>query len=459
MGQSTSRSMCCAARDKEATLANAHPVFGTNIGQFHCTELEVELDEPSFLVFGPLWQKAPGGIGSARRIALANKTQVRIYRIRDGLGSDEFVSAAGEAEADRPQVALEHTLDLPKGNVVSSIIFCEEASSRNIGVAYGADSEGKPSDSAFIRVWNLDMLQSALAPAHQQQQNSTMWTLDQGHIATLEEKQGPFTLLTTSASYLFGALASGECISWQKSSGFSRRGAAKLHQGGVEDMNADRNFLYTTGRGECSVGVWAVPQLSSVFNIEVSLPRSIVDSFGKIPAGGEKGAIAVAGGVESEKQSEAHLSNVTALRLPLSRWAGSQGAQRAAKAPKGSIYVAAVLAGASETAIDGSGVLMHWIMGDRCVCRSAQIAHNSPIVSMVYGPYDNGPLVTADMYGTCRIWDNVPGLVCSQQIELQRSSLTASVLFAVEPQVGLYTNAGGKRITVWRRDIIMPGQG
>eukprot|EP00971_Amphidinium_carterae_P222663 4419047-Amphidinium_carterae.1 len=411
MGQSTSRSMCCAARDKEATLVNAHgPVFGTNIGQFHCTEVEVDIEEPSFLVFGPLWQKAPGGIGSARRIALADKTHVRIYRVRDGLCGDEPVNAEGEA--DRPQIALEHSLELPTGNAISSIIFCEEASSRNIGVSYGAGAEleGKPAGSAFVRIWNLDMLRSSLSPSQQQQQNGAVWTLDQGHIVTLEEKQGPFTLLTTSASYLFGALASGECICWQKSAGFSKRGAAKLHQGGVDDMNADRNFLYTTGRGECSVGVWTVPSLSSVFNIEVSLPRSIVESFSRVPASGQKGTLPSAGSTESEKQPEAHLCNVTALRLPLSRWAGSQGAQRAAKAPKGSIYVAAVLAGTSETSVDGSGVLMHWIMGDRCQCRSAQIAHSSPIVSMVYGPYDNGPLVTADMYGTCRVWDNVPGL-------------------------------------------------
>mmetsp|Transcript_10426 Transcript_10426/g.23626 ORF Transcript_10426/g.23626 Transcript_10426/m.23626 type:complete len:461 (-) Transcript_10426:66-1448(-) len=458
MGQSTSRSMCCAARDKEAAIG--YGGFGPLMGQFHCSDLEVDVEEePNFLVFAPLWQKAPGGVGNTRRVALASKTQVRVYRIQDGLSTDDVSGPATEVDNDKPRVALENTLEVTNGHIVTSIVFCDEASSKNIAVAFGAGPATKPVGFAQVRIWNLDMLWSALTPSHQQRQNSTSWTLDQGYTATLDAQQGPFTQLTTSPIYLFGALASGECIVWQKSSAYAKKGAAKLHQGGIEDMNADRNFLYTTGRGECSVSVWALPQLSSVFNIEVSLPRSLMDNFGRNSVVDLKGLGGMTGSANKngEKHHEAQLCNVTALRLPLSRWAGSQGGSRTSKAPKGSIFVAAVLSGGSEVAGDGAGVLMHWTMGEQCVCRSAQIAHHSPIVAMVYGPYDNGPLVTADMYGTCRVWDNVPGLICSQQLELSRASLNSAVSFAVEPQIGLYSNGGNKRITVWRRDLSMPG--
>eukprot|EP00971_Amphidinium_carterae_P127976 2534668-Amphidinium_carterae.1 len=384
MGQS--KSMCCAVREKEMGVVNTHAGFSTSIPKFHCIDLEVEMDGPSFMLFGPLWQKAPSGTGW-RRIALASKKQVRVYRIKDAFGPDVLSSGAGEADTANPEMVLEHMLEVPQGRSVTSIVFCEETSSRTIAVAFAAQ-DSRPQEASFVRIWNLDMLSSEITAS--QRPDSAKWTLEKGQIATLEGQPSPFMMLTTSATYLFGALTSGECIVWQKSGIYSKRGAAKLHQTGVADMSADRNFLYTTGRGECSVSVWAMPELTSVLTIDITLPRSILNSLGKTPASGLKGAIAAPS--DSEKQLDAHVRNVTALRLPLSRWAGSQGSQRSVKAPKGSIYVAGVLSGAAEISGHGSGVLMHWTVGEQCLCRSAQLAHKSPIVSMVYGPYDNGPL-------------------------------------------------------------------
>merc|ERR1712135_165762 len=87
------------------------------------------------------------------------------------------------------------------------------------------------------------------------------------------------------------------------------------------------------------------------------------------------------------------------------------------------------------------------MLGEEPTCKTAQIAHNSPIMAMVYGPYDNGPLVTVDACSVCRIWVWASGLVCSQTVESPRNSLGCSVSVCVEPQFGLYSTLATPRLS------------
>ncbi|CAE7678379.1 unnamed protein product, partial [Symbiodinium pilosum] len=84
--------------------------------------------------------------------------------------------------------------------------------------------------------------------------------------------------------------------------------------------------------------------------------------------------------------------------------------------PRGALFVAGVIA-KGQCSADSAGILMEWSLSPTPVCQSAIIAHDLPIATMAYGPCDNGPLITADMRGLCRIWDCTPRLRCSQQIE------------------------------------------
>lgn len=112
-----------------------------------------------------------------------------------------------------------------------------------------------------------------------------------------------------------------------------------------------------------------------------------------------------------------HLSQVSAVRRPISRWSGGQGSARHPEFPRGMLFVAGILADGHEVACGGSAVLMEWALGPTPVCHGAHIAHGSPIVAIAYGPYDNGPLITADASGVFRIWDYAPRLFCSQEVD------------------------------------------
>merc|ERR1712087_993166 len=95
----------------------------------------------------------------------------------------------------------------------------------------------------------------------------------------------------------------------------------------------------------------------------------------------------------------------------------------------------------------GAGVLMEWSLSGRLdkqsgmhepSCRSMQIAHESAIIDMVYGPYDNGPVITCCKGGTFRVWEFLieRGLCCSQQIQLQSPYEHPGM--AVEHSYGIY---------------------
>lgn len=352
--------------------------FNSGIGQFMFRE-EIEVSmQAKFMSFAPLWHKE----AQVRRLALASAKEVHIYRV-EGLPEE------------RTRLSFEHSLTMDPGHEITGLLFCDENSSRSLAVAFSA--EGR----FLVRVWMLD---------------SPSWAKSD-YVASLEEHKAPVDIITISPTYLFTADRNGECGTWQKAS-FQKKAMARLHTR-IADLAVDRLFVYSVGV-DCQISVWSVPELTPVFTMGVDIPAGLgADGLG---ADG--------------------LTRLTHLRLPLSRWAGSQG--RTGKAPKGSIFIAGM--------VGESGVLMHWMLDER-VCKSAQVAHTSPIIALAYGPYDNGPLTTMDEHGTCRVWTWAAGLVCTQTVDIP----LGCVAVAVEPQGGLYS-LFSDRIIVWLREPCALGQ-
>lgn len=462
MGQS----ICCSVREKNDRLRGL-PSIGSP--QFWCIEVEVRIEVPKHISFAPLWHNEGSPI---KRLALAGGREVHVYRVHE-----EFVAS------DVPQLLLERTLQLPVGQVVHGVIFSEDSSSRNLVVAYGGDKSTSGSSSAptnteskhILRVFSCEAPCVKLDRGLAESSLPAPWTLDDDFSVTLEEHLAPITKLAVSPTYMLSADADGECKVWQKNRAFHKRAAAKLHHGGVADLVVDRLFAYTVGTEECKICVWSVPELTPVLSIPADNLSVYLADIGDI------------GGIPNPSlplvaTNPYKLSKLTALRRPTSRWAGSQGSSRAAKTPKGCLYVAGVLAEDSEVAKAGTGIVMEWSLGPEPICHSAQVAHDAAISSLAYGPYDNGPLVTAGSDTVFRVWDSVPRLHCSQSVEigplgatpstaLAESSLSfpgpptlgtptiatptmaekVDVAVAVEPQHGLYSVVGDRRLFIWRR--------
>jgi len=409
MGQRVSQNMCCSVRDKNEKCRGGALSAGYS-PQFRCLEQELRLDKPTCLAFSPLWFS---GAGAVKRVALAGERDVHVYRI-----IDELISS------DMPQIALEHELRLGDSQVVHSLIFGDDSSSRHLIVGIGPPGESEEGHS--VRIWNCEVA-------------ALVWKVNEGYVETLEGHCGPIHRLVANPTYLFSADATGECRVWQKNKAFCQRAAARLHQGPLADAVMDRLFLYTIGEHDCHISIWTVPELQECTKIDVSFPSHLLAADLGCDAQ-QMAALAAAPN---------WLSRLTSLRRPLSRWASSRGSTRDAKFPRGLLFVAGVIGGDSEIA--NSGVLMEWSLGSEPRCVSAQIAHEQPIAALAYGPYDNGPLVTADASGVFRIWDWGKPIQCVQHVEFSGTCENLPVAMAIEPQKGLFTTVGDKRLFIWRR--------
>jgi len=468
MGVAVSRHyMCCSLRDKQG--------FGDGImdgrsPHFQCLEAAIQLDCPVMVAFAPLHQREASCL---RRLAVANTHEVNVYRMPEGDVADHGAP---------PQLMLTHTLKLDPGTVVNGILFSDEDSSRQLLVSMGPEG-GKHGPRYPVKVYSCEQIPAWLpqvlhpvpeqtpATADASSASATAMVVDwKEHevIAILEEHKAPVMRLATNKTYLLTADAVGECRLWQRNRGFARRALATLHTGGVSDLIMDRLWAYSAGCEDRRICVWTLPELSPVLSIAVDLPDELV--MGTRPcqsalprmeaeAGTEQAVVTEATGSAAPDAPRCHLSRINLLQRPLSRWAGWQGSTRGTKAPRGSLFVAGVLGEGSEIAGAGAGVLMQWTLGETAMCQNAQIAHDTPIVTLVYGPYDNGPLITADSKGIFRVWELLleRGLCLSQQLEVPgvRVDLAANGIHcpavAVEQPQGLYIAAGAPRLLVWQR--------
>lgn len=451
MGLSVSRSyMCCSVRDKQGL--RDFPL--DRPPQFECVEVDVHLEKAVMVSFAPLHQREAS---NQRRLALASPHEVNIYRLPDG----------DLTPGEPPQLVLTHSLKLDPGYSVSSIMFSDEDNSRHLAVAVGPEA-GRFGDDHVVRVWNCESLlplptsDSPRPDATEPLQSARFIELKQneGYIASLGEHKALVTRMATNKTYLLTADSGGECRLWQKNRAFTKRGAALLHAGGISDLAVDRLFAYSAGNEDRRICAWALPDLSPVLVIPCDIPEDLLvglTSSQQTKAEAMQATTAEASTPAAPSSQYCRLARVNLLRRPLSRWAGWQGSSRGPKAPRGSLFAAGVMREGCEVAGAGAGVLMEWTLGEKPQCQSVQIAHDSPIVALVYGPYDNGPLISADGKGVFRVWEFLleRGLCFTQQIELTCLSTEEGGLYrlavAVEQPRGIYVAAGSKRLYVWQR--------
>lgn len=433
MGNRMSQTICCSARDKNERTRGLPRDYSS---RFWCTEVELQISEPRLTAFAPLWC---GETTAKRRIALASSTEVQIYVV-------------AEDYSEAPEMTLEHWLTLkPNQGVLTGIVFTEETLSRHLAVAFSPPGVG--STGHTVRIFGTEETDSRRVGKPWDTSDS------QACVASLEDHRAPISRMVTNPTYLITSDTSGVAFVWQKSRAFLRRSTAKLHKGGVADLAADRLFAYSAGMDDKCVCVWSVPDLELRHTFKIEIPQVL--KAGGLPDANLDDLFPTADALPKPVLPTApasapyRLQRITALRRPLSRWAGSQGSARRANTPKGTLYIAGVLTSDAEGAspeMEGAGVLMEWSLGLEPACQCAQIAHDTPIASLVYGPYDNGPLITADARGTVRVWDCVPRLGCSQQVRVVGNGLdVCPMAMVVEPQHGIYITVGDKRLFVWRR--------
>jgi len=422
--------MCCSVRDKHIQ-GQLVPVGSAP--QFESFEVEVKMERAVFASFAPLHQRQE--VVQTRRIALASRTQVQVYTVSD----------METTSSETTQFPVTHQMAMEAGQEITAILFPDEDSARHFCVAFGpAEDLSRARKEALIglQVWSCE----------------ASWKEKEGSVALLEDHLAPITRLAASRAYLLSCDVTGTCYVYQKNKAYAKRATAQLHVGGVADLAADRLFVYSAGSEDRAVCVWALPDLTPVLNVPIDIPidfmgglvsPSSVEEPARIPT---MPAPASVPDLDS-KSSQSRLARLSLIRRPLSRWAGWQGSSRGPKMPRGVIFVAGVLGNVSDIAGEGAGVLMEWSLGEKPSCKNVQIAHESPIELLIYGPYDNGPLVTADAKGVFRVWEFQleKGLRFSQQIELLCMANPGELTVCVEQPRGLYVTAGG-RLFVWQRN-------
>lgn len=331
-----------------------------------------------------------------------------------------------------------------------------------------------------VRIW-------ACASEGRPASQPVVWRLRDGYVASLDGHAGRIVRLATSKTYFLTADTNGECRVWHKSRNFCRRASVVLHAGGIADLSVDRLFVYSVGCGDRRIGVWLLPELTAVWFIPTELPQGSLASgnlfedgphpvqFPPLPLYSESIVMAapadVAAGVAPEEAPQLCMPvtmhacssaattvpvRIDLVRRPLSRWAGWQGPQRVgAKTPRGWLFAAGALGAVKGEPNSGHGVLMEWNLGDGPRCQNAQVVHDSPVVTLVYGPYDNGPLITADSKGIFRVWECQleKGLRLVQQLELPYlAGYQGEIAVSVEQPRALYVvAAGGRRLFIWQR--------
>lgn len=462
MGTPISRSaLCCAVRDKHS----GEGLLGVSARtpQFISAEVDAGMmDQATFLSFAPQHQKEHP---QTRRLAVASSREVRIFQLPD--------QDAGETQA--PCLALTHFLRVDASIwQVLNVQFVEDDASRNIAVILGppswnASARGGSTaaklpaaargggaaerPASVVRIWSCK--------AEAAKEDATLpgiveWQADEGWTTSLDAEAAPFVLLTCNRQFLFTVDAVGGCVAWQKNRSFQKRCSVSLHSEGVADFTVDRMFAYSVGVEEQTICVWSLPdhrvtdsQMALALKIPVDVPISILPfmSEGLQPASPQPRA-----------PNELLSARVTLLRRPLSRWAGCLGSSRGPKCPRGCLFAAATLSEGCEVAGSGAGLLLEWSLGERPVLTGAQVAHESQIVSLTYGPYDNGPVITGDMQGIFRVWEfTLNYRLCPvQQIDLSfppmgsRLGTPPMPALTVEPPRCVFAALDG-RLHVWRR--------
>mmetsp|Transcript_60356 Transcript_60356/g.171525 ORF Transcript_60356/g.171525 Transcript_60356/m.171525 type:complete len:447 (+) Transcript_60356:76-1416(+) len=438
MGKSVSRSyMCCSAREK-AGLENP-PCLGAP-PRFRLDSCEVQIAQARLVAFAPLYQREAA---LTRRVALASACEVHVYRVTD----------PDDLSAGLPELTLTHTLRAEHGQQITGVRFVDEDNSRDLAVAFGP-VEGAEGEHV-LQIWNTeaDRKDDFGGVLPDEQVEVVQWDHHSNCSTSIVFSKVPIThMATQKGSFFLAADATGNCQLFNKRKNFELRSEAVLHPGGIVDLALDKLFLFSVGN-QRAIRVSSVPDLREVLTISVDLSQDFLRCMGAPASSGPLRRPSQ--GARAPASPSAHFAALGPLRRPCSRWTGMPGAARSggSGAPRGFLYAAGVLGDACEVAGAGAGVLMEWQLGGQALCRSAQVAHDSPIVLLSHGPYDNGPIITADAKGIFRVWQSEldKGLCFMQQVDLACLEPAAVPAVAVEQPRCLYMVACNKKLVVWRR--------
>lgn len=428
---------CCTSRGKPERVVLRPAKFqcierGNHLTEraphFKTHEVKMSIMSPKKMVVGPLWHQ---GAGITKRLAVASDNEVHVYRVM----SDEDVTTG-----NMPPLVLEHVLHMETGDIVHSIAFSDDNSSRHLVVAQGQESGNKQQ----LGIWLCDVPESWEVIRGAEVPTPIEWN-GEGPMFALQSHFAPVCCLGVNGTFLVSADQKGDCCLWQKNR-YVLRAAARLHDGGVVDLVVDRAYVYSAGTVNCTICIWSLPELSHLHSILIDIPDSFL---------GE--ALSISDPYFSQK---CKISKITRIKRPVSRWAGSTRPRDSSSnqgGPVGILYIAAETATGTFLPFPNAGLILEWNLGTEPECRSITVAHESPIIEFEYGPYDNGPLLTGAADGVFGVWDCVPTINCAQEVLSFRGNglkLPSDVAMAVDPRMGLYTSVGNSTVSIWRQHAI-----
>lgn len=362
------------------------------------------LSSVSQVAFGPL--RAPSSSSSVgpphrKRLAVASREQILVYRAIEGDG------------ARLQHLALEARHVIETEETLTALAFYEGASSRYVV-------------GAVVREWpvirNAALQESAADDFRvDTRMDATVRIWDaEADMETVKELRSPglgeVTYLVVSAARLYAVDVLGNCHVWDKTSpetsGFASKSLMRpLHKGRVVGAETDAFFAYTAG-ADLRIGIWREKDLDTACG---------------------KGALEAAPATR-----EFRIAGLGPLVRPSSRWGLCQVTRgRGAVKPQGFLFAAAW----SE---ESQGIVMKWDLGQhRCVqCVRGHCGH---ITAMVFGPYDNGPLITAGEDGCVRLWEAsaMACLGCAGEHSISISGV------CVDPQHHVYSCGSDGTLKVW----------
>lgn len=425
MGQAA----CCSQREKGTFVG------GSKHRRFAYDVIPVDLSPATLLSISPLYVPSQSSSSAKkevpRRIAVGNETEVRVFQLRKDVDEDGDVNGP-------PILELEATASCISGMRFSSLHFVDDLRPRLLaaGLACADDRGQRDKTQPCIVIWDCDDCGSKARDSDCETE-----CLSLSVAMELSGLSPPVTHLAATSLYFVAADGAGGCGVWNKKTGFQMHGCNMLHEGGVADMAVDKQYVYSAGAQDCRIAISAISDLSLIQEINLSCTSSfkgVTLYDGRAPNNGDKAT------------GDLEVAQITAARRPLSRWTAVQRNSNN-KGPSGLLFVAAVRRLPNDPYDDGTGILMEWHLSERPTCIAACIAHDGPIKALAFGPYDNGPLITADGLGGVSIWDWGIMMQRAQLVRLSQASTCGLVSFAVEPQCGFYSVSGGDTLCVWRQ--------
>eukprot|EP00929_Paragymnodinium_shiwhaense_P120865 TRINITY_DN92939_c0_g1_i1.p1 TRINITY_DN92939_c0_g1~~TRINITY_DN92939_c0_g1_i1.p1 ORF type:complete len:466 (-),score=20.23 TRINITY_DN92939_c0_g1_i1:265-1662(-) len=221
------------------------------------------------------------------------------------------------------------------------------------------------------------------------------------------------TCMASTAIRLYVADAGGCCACFCKMDmmghvGIEEGRLALLHKGAVSQLVADAFFVYSAGASDFQVSVWDSDLQEQRLRIDVRTAMG--------------------------PQRPPAANSISGLVRPSSRW-GSRSCH--SQGVTGLLFL-------SVASTSREGLIVSWNLSTGNMPHVIN-AHAAPVSALAYGPYDNGPLLSAGMDSTIKAWDT-NSLQCVRSLRNAGGYVT---FITVEPQHRLFTLDTGGWLRVW----------